>query len=120
MQLELVLLDLMAVRIVPSLEQLVECLVRVGAIWCQEKQLQTILLEPSNSTEDEPRDVTICDPKMCSFNTSISNSLNNPLGKLIEALLGIGAFLGDEYPSIIQRSALGGEQPRGPESSERS
>ena len=56
--------------------------------------------------------MTICDPHNCPFNTSSSNSLDNPLGKLIEALLGLGAFLGDGDPSIIQFSALGGEQPR--------
>ena len=101
----------MAVRIVPSLEQLVEGLVRGGAVRWQEKQPHIILLETSKITEAEPRSVTICDLHHCPFNASSSNSLDNPLGKIIEALLGLGAFLGDRDPAIIQSGALGGEQP---------
>ena len=49
LQLDLVLIDLMAVRIVPSLEQLFEGLVSGGAVRWQGKKLHTILLEPSMS-----------------------------------------------------------------------
>ena len=81
---------------------------RGGAVRWQEKQLHIILLEPSKSLEAEPRYVTICDPHNCPFNASSSNNLDNPLGKIKESLLGLGAFLGDGNPAIIQFSALGG------------
>ena len=81
---------------------------RGGAVRWQEKQLHIILLEPSNSMEAETRDVTICDPHHFPFNASSSNSLDNPLGKLIESLLGLGDFLSDGDPSIIQCIAPGG------------
>ena len=80
-----------------------------GAVGWKEKQLHIILLEPSNSMEAETRDVTICDPHHFTFNASSSNSLDNPLGKLIEALLGMDDFIGDEDPETIQCSALGRE-----------
>ena len=83
---------------------------RGGAVRWQEKQLHIILLEPSKSLEAEPRYVTICDPHNCPFNAYSSNNLDNPLGKLIEDILGMGAFLSDGYPAIIQFISLGGEQ----------
>ena len=54
--------------------------------------------------------MTICDPHNCPFNAYSSNNLDNPLGKLIEDILGMGAFLSDGYPAIIQCISLGGEQ----------
>ena len=111
LQLKLVLLDLMSVRILPSLEQLFEGLVSGSAVQWPEKQLRIVLLETSNSLEAEPRYVTICDPHNFSFNSSSSNILDNPLGKLIEALLGLSDFIGDVEPAIIQCSSIGGEHP---------
>ena len=55
--------------------------------------------------------MAICDPHNFPFNASSSNSLYNPLGKLIEYLLGLGDFLGDGDLAIIQCNDLGGEYP---------
>ena len=55
----------------PSLGQLAEGLVSSGDVWWQGKQLHVIPIEPQNSPEADPRDVTIYDPHNFPFNASI-------------------------------------------------